>query len=130
MSLELFAVDWDYTHSFYLKKDQIARVKVDKGLSYKLAGELFFRWTLFVNEGLVVLLKYEGFPHQYVLYKKWGRDTIRLVIDKKPSKEWLESYLLIKFEDFDPKRKVAVLKVFVANPPKNLDVSFIDPKRK
>ncbi len=130
LSSFLWGIDWDYTHLFVLKKDQIAKVKIFKSDGSKLSGDLRFRWTLFVNEGLVLLVKYEGFPTQYVLYKKYQRDSIRIWIKKKPSKEWLASYLLIQFSDFDLKKDLAFLKVFIKDPSKDMDVSFIDPKRK
>ena len=130
LSLSLFCMDWDYTHIFNLKKDEKARVKIFKNDRAKLSGELEFRWTLFVNEGLVLLVKYEGFPTQYVLYRRYQRDSVKILIDKKPQKEWLESYLLIKFQDFNLKRDIAVLKVFIKDPQKSINASFLDPKRK
>lgn len=89
-----------------------------------------FRWTLYKNEGLVLLVKYEGFPRQYILYRKNDMDCVKISLGKKPPKAWLYSYLLIKFDDFDEKRYRAVLKIFIKSPLKEYEVSFIEPKRK
>ncbi len=131
-AVSLWAIEWEYTYTFRLKKDETAKILVHKNFEKpsKLSGVMEFRWTLYKNEGLVLLLKYEGFPHQYVLYRKNDRDFIKVSISKKPSKEWLESYLLMKFEDFDEKRYIATLSVFIRSPLKEYEVSFIEPKRK
>jgi len=131
-AVSLTATDWEYTYTFRLKKDETARIEVHKNLQNpsSLSGVMEFRWTLYKNEGLVLLVKYEGFPRQYVLYRKNDRDFIKISLSKKPPKEWLESYLLMKFEDFDEKSYTAVLGVFIKSPLKEFEVSFIEPKRK
>ena len=126
-----FAINWDYQHTFRLKKDEIATIQVNKEQNkIKNSGLFRFRWTLYKNEGLVVLTNYEGFPYQYVLYRKRGRDLIRQIIDKKPPKAWLLPYMLLKFEDFDEKKEIATIGVFISDPNKNNSVDFIEPKRR
>ncbi len=126
-----FGVNWEYQYTFKLKKDETATVQINKEeTKIKDAGLFKFRWTLYKNEGLVILANYEGFPYQYVLYRKRGRDFIRQIIDKKPPKAWLMPYMLLKFEDFDEKKEIATLGVFISDPQKGNSVSFIEPKRR
>ncbi len=134
LSLSLIGKDlvsWDYTHTFKLKKDEIATISVIKKEyenQSKLEGLLTFRWTLFHNEHLVLLINYEGHPTQHVLQKIYKRDavTINLLGDYKQINQRV--LLKLKFSDFS--KDIATLDALIYDPKKRIEVQFIDPKRK
>ena len=125
----LCAFQWDYSHDFFLKKDEVGVIEVTKreDQSKRL---LHLRWTLFENKRLVVLVKYDDFPTQYVLQKEYKRNSIKITLRDDYSDSFKRTFLIIKFDDFATKKKTAHLKVSIADPKKIVEIKFIDPKKK
>ena len=122
---------WDYRHTFSIKKDQLVEIKVVKDYkkSFPDEGTLKFRWTLFHNKRLVLLLNYEGFKKQYVLEKNYKLNTIRLNladdykhIDQRP-------FAIIKFLSFDSGTKVAKIDFLVSDRAQRFEVKIVSPKQ-
>ncbi|WP_104749522.1 hypothetical protein [Helicobacter cynogastricus] len=98
-----------------LKKDQIYRGELQLG---KFKKPLSLRWTLFKDGGLVVLLKCNGFPYQFILYPDFQRDTFRLDLFKEviqtQSSEGIDPtppYFALTFKKFDIHNEQASLRV-------------------
>lgn len=123
----------DYTHVFNLKKDQVAKISIikkDYTSQSKTEGEMYFRWTLFHHDRLVLLVDYEGFPTQHVLMKEFKRDSVRvnLLGDYVMIKDRV--YAILKFKEFASSRGEAVIEVIIQDPKKRIEVTFFDPKTK
>ncbi|PAF50066.1 hypothetical protein BKH43_06120 [Helicobacter sp. 13S00401-1] len=62
-----------FSTNLVLKKDEVYSASIDAKKFAKQSSvspkNLTLRWTLFKNKGLVVLLKYDNFPYQFILYK-------------------------------------------------------------
>lgn len=133
LSIALYGAEvikWDYTHTFELKKDEVATISVIKKEyenQSKLEGVLTFRWTLFHNELLVLLVNYEGHPTQHVLQKMYKRDTI--VLSLVGDYEQLTQRVLLKLNFSDFSNEIATVKALIYDPKKRVEVKFIDPKR-
>lgn len=98
---------WGTVDEVELKKDETIEVKVFNRIRDK---SLYFRWTLYINSGLVVISHYDRFPHQYVLYKKdYRRDSFRVRLDRNRSE------ILVQFLDFNEKKNRAKFKIFSRN---------------
>ncbi|WP_053944922.1 hypothetical protein [Helicobacter ailurogastricus] len=98
-----------------LKKDEVFSGELQLG---KFKKPLSLRWTLFKDHGLVVHLKLNRFPYQFILYKDFQRNTFRADIFKEGNTAHKEGtdihehpYFLVTFKDFDSKNSVATLKV-------------------
>jgi hypothetical protein len=103
---------WKQEVEVSLKKDEFQEVKVFDPLREK---QLFFRWTLYINEGLVVIAHYDRYPHQYVLYKKdYRRDSFRVRLGGKREE------ILVQFSDFDLKKKKAKFTIYTKS--RNVEV--------
>ena len=123
--------NFDFTHLFTLKKDQTAVVEIIKDYprTFRHEGVLRFRWTLYHNKELVLLVDYEGFKTQYVLETRYGKNTIKLFLtgdyprlDKRP-------FMLLSFSDFDDKTKRAKLLTEFADPEKRLEIRVKKPEK-
>ena len=123
--------NFDFTHLFVLKKDQTAVVEIIKDYprTFEHEGVLRFRWTLYHNKRLVLLVDYEGFKTQYILETKYGRNTIKLFltgdyprVDKRP-------FMLLSFSEFDVKTKRAKLLAEFADPEKRLEIKIKKPEK-
>ena len=132
-SLSLFSAefkDWDYTHTFSLKKDEVAKITVIKKeyeKQSKLDGKLFFSWTLYHNKLLVMLVNYEGHPTQHVLQKLYKRDAVALNLMGDYEQHNQRVVLKIKFTDFA--KGTAIIDAKIYDPKKRVEVEFIEPKK-
>ncbi len=121
----LLAGSADLTHDFILKKEGLANVEViEKEDQSKRI--LSFRWTLFQNERLVLLVKYDGHPMQYILQKRYKRNSIKIALRDDYKDAFKRSYFFLKFSKFDEKKKEALLKVSIHDPEKRSNIVFVD----
>ena len=126
--LSVSAFKWEYTHDFILKKDELGVVEVIKRED-STKRLLSLRWTLYENERLVLLVKYDGFPRQYIIQKEYKRNSIRITLRDDYSEESKRSFLILKFDDFKHDKKRALIKAFIADPIKRIEIKFINPKK-
>lgn len=116
LSISLLFGQWDKTQEIKLKKDEPYRVifheqlRGDGGIMQR---EFVLRWTLFVNEGLSVVIKYDGFNHHHVLHRKRGLDSFRLPLLPRIDSELIAPYMLIEFQEFDDLNKEAYFGIYV-----------------
>jgi len=128
LPLFVFAFKWEYTHDFVLKKDELGLIEVIKREDSK-KRVLSVRWTLYQNERLVLLVKYDGFPTQYIIQKEYKRNSIKITLRDDYSEGSKRCYLILKFEDFHEDKKTALIQAFVTDPKKRIEIQFIDPKK-
>ena len=135
----LFGEDlFQYQHQFVLKKDEIGNIFINRKEVRKKATKenpnneylLRFRWTLFANNSLIVLLNYRGHPKQYALEKKSPLESI--IIPLLPDGEDIinsQVYAKIVFSDFNQSSKEAVFDIFIKDIGERILVEF-KPKKK
>ncbi|WP_104697874.1 MULTISPECIES: hypothetical protein [unclassified Helicobacter] len=92
-------IEWSFEQEFSLQKDELMLAKVSILDSTK---ELAMRWTLFKKEGIVVLLKYDGFNHQFILYPDYQRNQFVLKLEDFGSLK--DSKLVLVFKYFEDKK--------------------------
>ncbi|WOE71161.1 hypothetical protein RZR97_06165 [Hydrogenimonas thermophila] len=92
-----------------MKKDQIQHVEIVErtGQTHKLA----FRWTLYINGGLVMHVSYDKHKFQPLLYLTYHRNTFRFDLFPKPKdalyKPLETPYALLVFKAYDEEKKEA-----------------------
>jgi len=124
-------IDFDYTHSFNLKKDEIAKIQIikkDYTTQPKPDGELEFRWTLYHNDLMILLVNYEGFATQYTLKKEYKRDTVRIYLLGDYENIADRVFLILKFSEY--KKGTATIEAMIRDPRKRIEVKFIEPRTK
>lgn len=124
----LVAFEWEYKHEFVLKKDEFGQIKVLKREDSTLR-KLTLKWTLYQNDRLVLLVKYGGFPTQYIIQKKYKRNSIKITLRDDYSVAAKRCYLILTFKNFDNVKKSALLEAFITDPLKRIEIEFIDPKK-
>ncbi len=125
------SVDIGFSHTFSLKKDQIAEIVVikDTPKTFPKEGELKFRWTLFQNERVVLLIDYEGFQSQYILQKRYGLNSIRIYVSGDYKKSALRDFLILRFVSFDDKRGIVKLDMEYVDLSKRFEIKILRPKK-
>jgi len=103
----LFAQTWSFPHKLILKKDETAFFDV---YYRQKIYPLEVRWTLYINNILTVLYKYDGFPRQITLFKDYPLNTFRIDIAHIPERS---PYFLIKFLNYNG--KFVTFYIFIKN---------------
>jgi len=125
-TVSLFAKNsfFDYTYSYVLQKDQVAKIDIKKDYlpTKKQDGKLEFRWTLYKAGKLVLLVNYEGHPTQYLLEKRYKRNSVKISLVGDYPTVSKEAFAIIRFDSF--KNKKANLYVMIRDPQKRMEVRF------
>lgn len=106
LTISIDARYWDSEFDQTLKKDEVAQFTIFDPAREKTFS---FRWTLFINNGLIVLANYDGFPYQFILYKDYHRRSFKIPLYKR------DSYLMVEFSDFDLEKREATFKTMFRN---------------
>jgi len=121
---------WDYQYTFNLKKDKIATVIINnnpKNTKGKSKYILYFRWTLYANKNLILLVNYMNYPHQFVLQKERLHDRVQIKLLGNGGDYNARAYALIVFSDYN--KNIATINVFIKDRKKRMIVNFKEPKK-
>lgn len=121
---------WNFYDFVELKKDQVAKYSL---IIDNKAFDVQFRWTLFVNDGLVMLYNYAGddglrFKKQNVLYAKYRLDGFKIELKERATNAIYRPYIYISFKNYDKKTKKALFHVFLKDEKRSILVDRILPK--
>jgi len=97
---------WDSQYDVTLKKDEVSTYQIFDPVRVK---NLTFRWTLYINKGLVIVLNFDGYPYQFLLYKDYNRSSFRIPLKKK------RSFVMVEFYEFDLKKREAKFRTLFKN---------------
>jgi hypothetical protein len=112
---------WWIDDTIYLKKDYLVIYYIDyENKRYTLK----FRWTLFKNDGIVMLYNYEGFPFQNILYKDYQLNGFKKHIRYKNLPN--DPYFMIYFENYD--NGIAKFRFLIYNPKQNIRIKINEPR--
>ena len=121
MSSASFGADLNYImKEFSLQKDEQKKILV------KYAGreKLFkFRWTLYINDGLVIHRSYDKIVGQNVLYAHSRNQSFKQELITRGAAYYNVPYMLVKFKEFDAKKNKAKFQIFLFD--KNNEVRWI-----
>lgn len=104
-----------------LKKDEVVRATINASKdsqSTSASKHFTLRWTLYRNEGLVVLVRYDKYPYQFVLYKDYRLNswTLNLLdpqgINRDPNQPRLRITFIGIDDPFNDEKTVAHLRLY------------------
>ncbi len=121
--LMLWSSLFDYKKVYSLKKDEVAKILVTKR-DTKEVQEVRFRWTLYSDKKLVLLVKYDDFPTQYLLQKEYKRNSIRIYLRDDYQNIFKRAYLVLNFVSFDEGKDIATINAMVSDPNRELEIDF------
>lgn len=111
---------WWYHDIIYLKKDYFATYKMKyQGVEHKLK----FRFTLYKNQGIVMLYNYDKFPYQNILYKGEQDSFKHNIVDFYSP---INPYFLVVFKNYS--KKIAKFEFLIFNPKQNIHVELNSTK--
>lgn len=128
---------YEYNHRFALKKDELGFVFINrKEVTKKATVEnpnndylLKFRWTLFANDQLFLLVNYRGHPYQFIMKKTYPLESVTVPL-LPDGENKMDSRVLARifFNDFDQSNREAILDIFIEDNQERIQVEF-KPKK-
>ncbi|MEJ2415152.1 MAG: hypothetical protein P8Y22_07810 [Sulfurimonas sp.] len=104
-----FADQYTEVRKISLKKDQQKKILV----KYENKVKLFtFRWTLYVNDGLVILRSYDDQVAQNVLKLNHKNQSFRVELKPRGASNFNVPYILVKFKEFDYEKHEAKFELY------------------
>jgi len=111
-SSSAFANQLEYVKEISLKKDEQKKILV----KYDNKTRLFkFRWTLYINEGLVILRSYDKTVAQNILYLNHKNQSFRLELKTRGADFYNVPYVLVKFKEFEKKKNIAKFELYISD---------------
>ena len=118
----VFATDFREVFKISLKKDEQTKILV----KYADKKRLFeFRWTLYINEGLVTLYKYDGWVAQNVLSLNHKNQSLRIKLRDDGKNFYNPPYILLKFKAFDLQKRKAKFELYWYDPKMQTELKFL-----
>ncbi|MDQ7042497.1 MAG: hypothetical protein Q9M34_03095 [Sulfurimonas sp.] len=121
----LCAIEFTDMYEISLKKDESTKFLV-KYNNY--IREFKFRWTLYVNEGLVIFHSYDAKMSQNILYLNTTNQSFKVFLKQSSSANYEAPYLLVKFKEFDLKKNRAKFEVFLSDKKSQIKLEKIKKK--
>lgn len=104
-----------------LKKDEVVYATIDAAKDSQGIGtskSFTLRWTLYRNEGLVVLVRYDKYPYQFILYKDYRLNswTLNLLdsqgVYRHPNQPQLKVTFIGIDDPFNDEKTIAHLRIY------------------
>lgn len=112
--------EWKIERFVELNKDEFYVLTFQANNTQKT---LFFRWTLLKNEGLVMHLNYDSFPHQFILYQDYQRACYEIPLWKADQRYYTrEPVFMLCFKDYHRAKKIATLKFYITEGGRDFNV--------
>lgn len=117
-----YANDFREVKVISLKKDEQKKILVKYGSIEKLFK---FRWTLYKNNGLVVLRSYDRIVAQNILYLRHKNQSFRLELRSRGTDFYNVPYVLVKFKEFNYETNEAVFELFLSDKSGKVNLKYL-----
>ena len=121
----LSANNYTETVDINLKKDDEQKILVKYGNTQRVFK---FRWTLYVNGGLVVFRSYDKIVAQNVLYLRHKNQSFRLELKTRGASNYAVPYVLVKFNEYDFETQEAKFQLFLSDKNAEITLEYLDDK--
>jgi hypothetical protein len=119
----LEAVDFSQMKDITLKKDQMQKILVVYSNKEKV---LKFRWTLFINNGLVIFRSYDRIVAQNILYQRYKNRSFRVELKTRGMDMYNVPYVLIRFKEFKYDTNEAVFELLLSDASKAVQLKYLN----
>jgi hypothetical protein len=106
-----------------LKKDELIKILVKYGQTEKLFK---FRWTLYVNNGLVIHRSYDRIVGQNILNLNHKNQSFRVELKSRGSDNYNVPYILVKFKEFKYDTKEAVFDILLSDEKLQIELKYLN----
>lgn len=121
----LDAIEFTDMYEISAKKDESTKFLVNYSTYVR---EFKFRWTLYVNEGLVLFHSYDAKLGQKILYLNTTNQSFKVFLKQQNNGRYEAPYLLVKFKEFDFKENRAKFEVFLSDKKSQIKLEKVEKK--
>ncbi|MBU1928106.1 hypothetical protein KKG77_03810 [bacterium] len=119
----IYANDFREVKQISLKKDELTKILVKYGQTEKLFK---FRWTLYVNKGLVIHRSYDRIVGQNILNLNHKNQSFRVELKPRGSDNYNVPYILVKFKEFKYDTKEAVFDLLLSDEKLQIELKYLN----
>ena len=123
LNVSIYAQSYKQKYDIVLKKDKTEKILVKYGNIEKL---LTFRWTLYHNEGLVLLRSYDQIVAQNMLYLNHINQSVKIELRSRAGGYTSLPYVILKFVKFNYQTKEASFGLFLFDREDQIELKFLD----
>jgi len=116
------AIEFKDMQKISLKKDEQTKILVKYDDNVRLFK---FRWTLYVNEGLVLFRSYDSQVAQNILYLNTKNQSFRFNLKAKGADFYEVPYILVKFTKFDYENNRANFELFLSDKKSQIELKYL-----
>ncbi|WP_024953995.1 hypothetical protein [Sulfurospirillum arcachonense] len=121
--------NWTHQYTYKLKKDEVAVIGINASGVEK--DKFFFRWTSIIKDRVTTLVNHQGYPHQYILYKKRSLDRAKFyLLPDGSNRIENRTYLLLVLSDIDKGNKEVSFDIFIKDNKSRILVDFGEKNEK
>lgn len=113
---------WAMPEGYFAKEERLSLAKDEYAVYEALGKPLYFRWTLYINKGLVMHYGFDGFPYQNVLYDDYKRNAYKIRLKQRLDDHGEPPYIMVVFTGMQKGNKKADFTVYVYDPLGTLNV--------
>jgi len=126
VSSAVFGADLSFiSKEISLQKDEQKKILV----KYEGREKLFkFRWTLYINDGLVIHRSYGKIVGQNILYAHSKNQSFKQELVTRGAVYYDVPYMLVKFKEFDAKKNEAKFQIFLFDRNNEIKWKFLKNK--
>jgi len=118
----VFGSDFRDLKQISLQKDVPKKILV----KYAKYERLFkFRWTLYINDGLVVFRSYDKSVAQNILSLNHTNQSFRIELRPRGASHHNVPYFLVKFKEFDYKKNEAVFELYLYDKDEEIVLKYL-----
>jgi hypothetical protein len=118
----VFGNDFRDMKKISLKKDVQKKILV----KYAQYERLFtFRWTLYINDDLVLFHSYDKRVAQNILTLNHTNQSFRVELKPRGADFFNVPYLLVKFKEFDYKKNEALFEVYLWDKREQIELKYL-----
>ena len=107
---------WAMPEGYFAKEEKLSLAKDEYAVYEVLGKPLYFRWTLFINRGLVMHYGYDGFPYQNVLYDDYKLNSYKIRLKQRLDDHSEPPYFMVVFTGMQDGNKKADFTIYVYDP--------------
>ena len=112
-----------HTKEIRLKKDETEKIL----LKHQDGAYVFeFRWTLYINGGLVIHRSYDGFNNQHILKLNHNNQSFRQPIDMSGKSPKDYAYIVVRFKSFDFEKREAVFDLLLRDDAEKVEMKYLN----
>jgi len=116
------AIEFKDMQKISLKKDEQTKILVKYDNNVRLFK---FRWTLYINEGLVLLRSYDREVAQNILYLNTRNQSFKFDLKTRGADFYEVPYILVKFTEFDYEHNRANFELFLYDKKSQISLKYL-----